>query len=215
MSSYPTALQNENFVHLADGETAGLPVQTRQTDNQLVDLVLTGDGCAFEQIFDRHKKLVAIIAYRYFRKPEEVEEIIQISFAKAFTQLGKFRGNYDRSLSSWLVRITTNACFDTLRSQKRKPERLNCELSEVEIASLLELTADTSLAAEKAVLDRDLTEKLLARIPEDDRLLLQMLYSDEMSMADIAGAFGWSKSNVKIRAWRARAAVRQVLRKIL
>ena len=80
---------------------------------------------------------------------------------------------------------------------------------------LLELTADNSLTAEKSLLDRDLTEKLLALIPEDDRILLQMLYSDEMTTADIAEMFGWSRSNVKIRAWRARSAVRKVLRKFL
>jgi RNA polymerase sigma-70 factor, ECF subfamily len=215
MSSYPTALQNETFIHQAAGDTADPGVRVERTDNHLVDLVLAGDAFAFEEIFDRHKRLVAVIAKRYFRRPEEIEEIIQISFAKAYVEMSKFRGRYDRSLSSWLVRITTNACFDTLRSQKRKPERLNCDLSEVEVASLLQLTADHSLTAEKSLLDRDLTEKLLARIPDDDRLLLQMLYSDEMSTADIAEAFGWSRSNVKIRAWRARAAVRKVLRKIL
>src|SRR5207245_9776678 len=166
-----------------------------------------GDGMAFEEIFDRHKRLVAIIANRYFRRPEEVEEIIQISFAKAFTELGTFRGRYDRSLSSWLARITSNACLDTLRNQKRKPERLNCDLSDHEAESLLELTAVDSTDAENAVLDRDLTEKLLARIPEEDRSLLQMLYAEEMSVADIAEVFGWSKSNVKVRAWRARTAL--------
>ena len=113
------------------------------------------------------------------------------------------------------MRITTNSSFDILRSQKRKPERLNCDLSDAEADALLQITADTSLAAEKDLLDRDLTEKLLAMIPADDRLLLQMLYSDEMSTADIAEVFGWSRSNVKIRAWRARSAVRKVLKRFL
>ncbi len=215
MSSYQTALQNETYIHRADDETADVPVYVERTDNQLVDLVLAGDGFAFEQIFDRHKRLVAIIAGRYFRRPDEIEEIIQISFAKAFTELKSFRGKYDRSLSSWLVRITSNACFDTLRSQKRKPERLDCDLSEAEIDSIVKLTADNSLIAEKSLLNRDLTEKLLARISDEDRILLQMIYSEEMSVADIAEIFGWSKSNVKIRAWRARSAVRKVLRKLL
>ncbi|MEO7658578.1 MAG: hypothetical protein ABIV48_03095, partial [Pyrinomonadaceae bacterium] len=80
MSSYPTALQNETFIQRAEDDLADLPLTAERTDNQLVDLVLAGDGTAFEQIFDRHKKLVAIIAGRYFRRPEEVEEIIQISF---------------------------------------------------------------------------------------------------------------------------------------
>jgi RNA polymerase sigma-70 factor (ECF subfamily) len=215
MSSYPTALQNESFIHRVDDESVDALARVERTDNQLVDLVLSGDGGAFEQIFDRHKRLVAIVANRYFRRPEEVEEIIQISFAKAYSELGSFQGKYDRSLSSWLAKITANACFDTLRYQKRKPERLNCDLSEHEIESLLELTADHARSSEKAVVDRDLTEKLLAGIPEDDRVLLQMLYAEEMSVADIAEAFGWSRSNVKIRAWRARTAIRKVLRRFM
>ena len=215
MSIYQTALQNETLITSVNDGSAAAPLRAERTDNQLVDMVLAGDSLAFEQIFDRHKRLVAIIANRYFRRPEEIEEIIQISFAKAFIELRTFRGRYDRSLSSWLARITSNACLDTLRNQKRKPERLTCDLSDQEVESLLELTAVDSNATERAIQDRDLTEKLLALIPEDERALLQMMYAEEMSVADIAEVFGWSKSNVKVRAWRARAALRKVLRKFL
>ena len=215
MSSYPTAIRDETLIQRAETDAANTHVRAERTDNQLVELVLGGDHFAFEQIFDRHKRLVAIIASRYFRRQDEIEEIIQIAFAKAFAELGNFRGVHERSLASWLVRITANACFDTLRSQKRKPETLTCELSEAEVSSLLELTADDSRAAEKNLLDRDLTEKLLAGLPADDRTLLQMMYAEEMSVGEIAEVFGWSRSNVKIRAWRARTALRKVLRKIL
>lgn len=215
MSSYTRVLQKENFIHCADEVAADTVVRSERTDKQLAELVLAGDGYAFEEIFDRHKRLVAVVASRYFRRPEEIEEIVQIVFAKAFTEMESFRGKYDRSLSSWLVKITTNSCFDQLRSQKRKPERLNCDLSEAEAEAILQVSADTSLSPEKNLLDRDLADKLIAMIPEDDRLLLQMLYSDEMSTADIAEVFGWSRSNVKIRAWRARSALRKVLKRFL
>ncbi len=215
MSSYPTALQNDTLIQRTETDAANTPVRAERTDNQLIELVLGGDQFAFEEIFDRHKRLVAIIASRYFRRQDEIEEIIQIAFAKAFSELGNFRGVHERSLASWLVRITANACFDTLRSQKRKPETLTCELSEAEVTSLLELTADDSRAAEKDLVERDLTEKLLAGLPPDDRTLLQMLYAEEMSVGEIAEVFGWSRSNVKIRAWRARATLRKMLRKIL
>jgi len=86
--SYQTALQNETLINRVNDEPAAAHLRAERTDNQLVDLVLAGDGSAFEQIFDRHKRLVAIVANRYFRRPEEVEEIIQISFAKVFTELG-------------------------------------------------------------------------------------------------------------------------------
>ncbi len=214
MSSYPTALQNETLIQHC-GETPAPELRSERSDKRLVDLVLAGNGTAFEEIFDRHKRLVAIIASRFFRRPEEVEEIIQISFAKAFGELDKFRGDHDRSLSSWLVKITSNACLDTLRSQKRKNEKLDCDLSDGEASSLLELCADNSRVAEQGLIDRDLTDKLLAGLADDDRLLLQLLYAEEMSVADIADIFGWSNSNVKIRAWRARASLRKILRKLL
>ncbi len=215
MSSFPNALSEERLISCADDRSAAAHVRVERSDRQLVDLILAGDAYAFEQLFDRHKRLVAIVASRYFRRPEEVEEILQIVFAKVFTELGSFHGNHERSLASWLSRITMNASFDLLRAQKRKPERLECDLSDAESDALRHLTADNSMTAEKQVLNRDLTGKILALIPGDDRLLLQMLYAEEMSTADIAAELGWSRSNVKVRAWRARAAVRKLLKKLL
>ena len=216
MSSYQTALQNENLISRADDQAADSAVRVTRSDRQLVDLVLAGDGSAFEQIFDRHKRMVAIVAGRYLRRPDQIEEIIQISFAKAFIELSNFRGLHDLSLASWLSRITVNACVDTLRSQKRKPENLCCDLTENEAESLVELAADgDARSVETDLLDRDLAEKLLSRIGEEDRGLLQMLYAEEMSVAEIAEMTGWSESKVKIKAWRARNALRRIMKKYL
>lgn len=215
MSSYQTALQNETVITRAEEETTDGAVFVARTDRQLVELVLAGDGSAFEQIFDRHKRMVAVVAGRYFRRPEQIEEIIQISFAKAFTELSKFRGAHDLSLPSWLARITSNACLDTLRSQKRKPEDLCCDLSDGDTRSLVELAADGVRNAESELLDRDLAEKLLDRISEEDRALLNMLYAEELTVAEISEATGWSQSKVKIKAWRARNALRRILWKFL
>lgn len=215
MNGITTALQSENYVsRVSDDVTDGCP-HAESTDAQLVELVLAGDSTAFEQIFDRHKRLVAMVTTRFFRRPEEIEEIIQISFAKAFVELKQFRGQYDRSLMSWLSKITANACLDMLRSQKRRPERLDCELADHEKAALLELTAVDLEPAEKALMNRDLIGKVLSRMDHSDRILLQMMYADEMSVADIAEVLGCSRSNVKVRAWRARASMRKLLKKIL
>ncbi len=215
MSSYPTVLSNETIITRADERTAEVSLRVERSDNQLVDLVVAGDGTAFEQLFDRHKRLVALIARRYFRRPEEIEEIIQISFAKAYTEMAKFRGVHERSFTSWLVRITSNACFDTIRSQRRKPERLECDLSEPEADALLELSATASDVTESTIVNRDLVDKLLMRMPAEDRALLRMMYAEEMSVADIADALGCSSSNVKVRAWRARNILRKLIRKYL
>jgi len=216
MTSYQTALQSENAISCADDMTIDGAVRVARSDRQLVELVLAGDGSAFEQIFDRHKRMVAVVAGRYLRRPEHIEEIIQISFAKAFVELAKFRGEHDLSLASWLARITVNSCLDTLRTQKRKPEDLCCELTESESQSLVELTVDSGdRSVESELLDRDLAEKLLSRVGDEDRALLQMLYAEEMSVAEIAEITGWSQSKVKIKAWRARNTLRRVLKKYL
>jgi RNA polymerase sigma-70 factor, ECF subfamily len=211
MSTFPTALQEETFITRIEDESTGGHIRAELTDRQLVDSVLAGNTDTFEQIFDRYKRTVAITAAKFFRRPEQIEEIIQISFSKAFTELAGFRGRHDASLASWLTRIAANACLDTIRSQKRKPEDLNCELSDGETATLLDLAASNEQSAEDELAVRDLSAKLLTRLPEDDRALLQMMYVEEMSVIEIADLLGWSRSKVKIRAWRARNTLRRIL----
>lgn len=215
MNSYQTALQNETLIQLAESDIDRGHLCAERTDNQLVELVLAGDETAFEEIFDRHKRLVAVIASRHFRRHEEIEEIVQTAFAKAFTEMHRFRGQYDRSFSSWLVTITSNVCFDILRKQKRRPERLNCDLSETESQLLLDLAGQDSRHAEQDLADGDLAQKLLSHLPDRDRSLLEMLYVNELSVAEIAERQGCSKANVKIRAWRARKALRKILRRFV
>lgn len=199
----------------AEDESAQLIARAENSDRRLVELVLAGDETAFEQIFERYKRLVAAVASRYFQRPEQIEEIIQISFAKVYFELKRFRGKHDASMASWLGKITTNACLDALRSQNRKSENLLCELSEPEIEILFAAVPDNNKNTEKSLVERDLAEKLLSRLAADDRAILQMLDAEEMSVNEVAEITGWSNSKIKIRAFRARNALRKILRKFL
>lgn len=215
MSSYPTALQNATLIPTAEPEQADAHLRAERTDNQLVELVIAGDETAFEQIFERYKKLVAIVASRYFRRLDEIEEIIQIAFAKAYVDMSRFRGAHDRSLSSWLARITANACIDSLRHRNRRPERLTCDLSDHEAEVIFDVTAGQQRTGEDVLIDRDLAEKLLSHVGPEDRALLEMFYLEEMSVAEIADVLGVSQANVKIRNWRARMSLRKTLKRFL
>lgn len=212
---YTTAWQDEILMSRADETSAEAYVCAEKSDAQLVGLVLAGDETAFENIFDRYKRLVASVAARYFRRPEQIEEIIQISFTKVYLELANFNGKHDFSLASWIGRITANACLDILRSQKRKPENLHCELSDAETESLFLSAENNGKTAESAHIQRDLAEKLLASLPAEDRAVMQMLEIEEMSVKEVADVTGWSKSKVKIRAFRSRNALRKILRKYL
>ena len=198
----------------ADTIAVDISKNAARTDKQLVELSLAGDENAFEEIFDRHKRLVATVASRYFRRPEQVEEIIQISFAKMYFELKNFRGEHDFSLPGWLGRITANACLDVLRSQKRKPEDLICELSDTDHFDLLSITHNGSIDEDHHI-NRDLAEKLLSRLTPEDQALLQMIYGEGLNIAEAARSMGWSLPKTKLRAWRAKNSLRKTLKRLL
>jgi RNA polymerase sigma-70 factor (ECF subfamily) len=212
---YLTAWQNGiPLVRPERGETE-ISASAEISDRHLINSLLAGDEAAFELIFERYKRLVASIAGRFFHQSEEIEEIIQITFTKAFLELARFRGDHNPSLASWLGKIARNACLDVLRTRKRKPENLLCELTEHETVSLLDFAEQNGGHSEKNHIDRDLAEKLLSRLAVEDRIVLQMLHGEEMSVADIAEIMNWSQSKVKLRAWRARNSLRKILNKYL
>lgn len=187
------------------------------TDDALVAATLTGDEAAFAQLFERHRRRVARIAARFFPRPEQIEEIIQESFTKAYLALPNFAGAHAASFAAWVTQITVNACYDELRRHARRAEQ---PLADFDEAAAHELTARLRAAGadadvESALVSRDLATKLLARLSAEDRLVLTLLDAEGLSVAEIARATGWSVPKVKVRAHRARAHLRRVLRKYL
>src|ERR1041384_2044444 len=143
---YPTAWENDLIMPRADtngtdasvrSDTSDASDASSTSDARLVELVLAGDEAAFEQLFERYKRLVGATAARYFGQPEQIEEVIQITFAKVFFELKNFRGRHDFSLPSWLGRITANTCLNILRTKKCRAESQLSEIQQAEINTFL------------------------------------------------------------------------------
>lgn len=188
------------------------------SDMELVARVRGGDEAAFEELFNRHRRRVALIASRFFRRREQIEEIIQESFTKAYFALEDFSNQQEASFAAWLSRIAYNSSYDELRRMKRRPTSALGEIAEEEAAQLKESLASAQIhgaSVEDSVVTRDLTDKLLARLGADDRMVLVMLDAEGLSVAEIAEMTGWSVSKVKVRAHRARAALRRIMKRFL
>jgi RNA polymerase sigma-70 factor (ECF subfamily) len=187
------------------------------SDVELVSRVSAGEEAAFEELFNRHRRRVALIASRFFRQREQIEEVVQESFTKAYFALGDFSNLHETSFASWLARIAFNSCYDELRRIKRRPESAMSNVSEEEATWLRERLRAEGAGddIESATIARDLAGKLMARLSPEDRLVLVMLDVEGMSVSEIAGASGWSVSKVKVRAHRARTALRRALKKFL
>jgi RNA polymerase sigma-70 factor (ECF subfamily) len=188
------------------------------SDVELVSrAVHAGDETAFEQLFNRHRRRVSLIAGRFFRQREQIEEVVQESFMKAYFALPDFTNQQENSFASWIARIAFNACYDELRRMKRRPESALGDVSEEEAVWLkAQLRAEGAGSdIEAATVARDLADKLLARLSPEDRLLLVMLDVEGLSVAEIGETNSWSISKVKVRAHRARASLRRVLERFL
>jgi RNA polymerase sigma-70 factor (ECF subfamily) len=190
---------------------------TEPSDVELVARVRAGDESAFEELFNHHRRRVSLIASRFFRQREQIEEIVQESFTKAYFALKDFSNQQETSFASWIARIAFNSCYDELRRMKRRPESTMSNVSEEE-ANWLKEQARAGGAGEdieSTTIARDLAGKLLSRLSPEDRMVLVMLDVEGLSVSEIAESTRWSASKVKVRAHRARASLRRVLKRFM
>jgi RNA polymerase sigma-70 factor, ECF subfamily len=185
------------------------------TDDALVAAAGAGDEAAFEQLFERHRRQVARVAGRFFPQREQIEEIIQDSFTKVYFALGTYHGTHAASFKAWLTQIVVNSCYDQLRRVRRRPEQALSEFEENEGQEFTAHLRSGRRDVETALVSRDLAEKLLARISPEDRVVLTLLDVEGFSVAEIAEMMNWSISKVKVRAHRARAHLRRVLKRFV
>jgi len=211
----PAEVRAASSVTSASASARSTPAQT---DDELVAAVLGGDEAAFALLFERYRRLVAKIAYSFFRRREQVEELVQESFAKAYFALGSYRGGHEKSFAAWLSRVTVSTCHDALRQAKRIESTMSdlCETEE-EAQLLTARLRDEGAAGniENTAVSRDLADKLLSRLEPDDRMALALLEVAGFSVAEVAEVTGWSIPKVKMRAFRARGALRRVLQRFL
>jgi RNA polymerase sigma-70 factor (ECF subfamily) len=204
--------------HVEPEESKTLRNQVQEaTDDELVAAIRAGDEAAFTQLFERHRQLVSRLGYRFFPRREQVEEIIQEAFVKAYFALNGYQGGYEKSFVSWLARITVHTCYDELRRAKKRNESRLGDLTEEEAEFLTDRLRDLSAGSnvEGSAISRDLANKLLARLKPEDRLVLTLLKQEELSIAEIAEVTGWTSAKVKMRSHRAQQGLRRVLRKFL
>ncbi|MBO0772480.1 MAG: sigma-70 family RNA polymerase sigma factor, partial [Actinobacteria bacterium] len=78
-----------------------------------------GDGSAFDELVQPHRRELLVHCYRILGSLEDAEDMVQETLLAAWRALGRFDG---RSLRAWLYRIATNRCLNYLRDGSRRPE---------------------------------------------------------------------------------------------
>ncbi len=181
-----------------------------QTDAELIKAVLSGDTESFEPLVVKYQPRVFATARKYARRESEVEDIVQEVFLKAFSKLCTFRN--ESPFEHWLMRLTVRTCYDHLRSHQRNREQTLAEITDEEVQWLEKVTSSADpVADDSASAARLVIHKLLEHLSPESRLIIQLLEIEEKSLKEIAELTGWSIPMIKVRAFRARAAMRKVL----
>jgi len=164
-----------------------------------------GDGDAYALLVARYERRVFSVVYRILHRREEVEEVSQEIFVKAFLAVRNY--HFDAAFGTWLMRIAINHCYDQLRRRRSSRISYFSEMTPESEQAIVLGTESREVSGGRVQADienRDLVEKLLERAPPEDRVILTLKEIEALSVEEISKLLKLKSSTVKVRLHRAR-----------
>jgi RNA polymerase sigma-70 factor, ECF subfamily len=192
----------------ASAKASGTP-----DDRELVRLGQAGDKEAFEELVRRHQHRVFAVAGGILRRREDVEDIAQQVFVKAYFSLKRF--DQRAAFSTWLYKITVNECWDLLRKKKVRPLLYESDLSEEQaqqFGATERLDSGAQDVSDKLEAQQQV-ELLLHGLDERDRMMLILKEVEGFAIEEIAEILDLNANTVKVRLFRARRRIVNQVRK--
>ena len=184
-------------------------------DQELVKRVQRGDKRAFDALVLKYQQRIIKLISRYVRDQDEVLDIAQETFIKAYRALANFRG--DSAFYTWLYRIAINTAKNHLVAQSRRPPD-----TDIDAADAVQFDMSTKLR------ETDLPEQLVHRdkvevaifaaieaLPDELRTAITLRELEGMSYEEIAQAMDCPIGTVRSRIFRAREAIEAKLKPLL
>lgn len=185
------------------------------TDKQLVARVKKGDSRAFDMLVLKYQHRIMGLISRYVHDADEVQDVAQEAFIKAYKALPRFRG--DSAFYTWMYRIAINTAKNHLVSRSRRPPGTDVELEDAEYyeggGALRELeNPENALFGNEL---KDVVEAAIGNLPDDLRTAVTLREFDGLSYEDIADIMDCPVGTVRSRIFRAREAIDKQVREQL
>ncbi len=177
---------------------------SKPDDRELVMQAQKGVSAAFEQLVLRHQQRVTAVVGGILRRREDIEDVAQQVFLKAYVSIRRF--DMRSAFSTWLYKITVNECWDYLRKKKVRPLSYEADLSEEQarhVEQFVSSNIETSNPGERAEL-REIVERLLSDLTDEDRVMLILKEAQGFAVDEIGRMMGLNVNTVKVRLFRAR-----------
>jgi RNA polymerase sigma-70 factor, ECF subfamily len=183
-----------------------------QSDIEIVHQVLLGDVNAFEHILNRYQTDVLMIVKRHIPH-NQIEEIVQDVFVRAYQSLPTLEKK--GSLRQWLSTIAVRTCYDLWRRHYKIRELPMSSLSEGHRKWMMQVVSDQSersfseAGAQNEA--KELLDWALDKLSAGDRMVLELIYLEGLSVKEAAKLLGLSVTNVKVRSFRSRKRLNRLL----
>jgi RNA polymerase sigma-70 factor (ECF subfamily) len=193
------------------------PLTPAETEKALVRRVQEGDVAAYEDLVRTHQNRVLAVIGRILRGSEDVEDVAQQAFSKAYFSIRRF--DMRSAFGTWLYKIAVNECWDYLRKKKVRRLVYEADMSEEQVRKLDAVPEHSFGASQhredaaRRVEQRQLIDRLLGQLDEKDQVMLVMKEVEGFSVEEIGEVLGLNVNTVKVRLFRARGRLVETYRK--
>jgi RNA polymerase sigma-70 factor (ECF subfamily) len=193
----------EMVMPFAKTNTTNIRSESGAAEIDLRDIAaaLEGGQDAFERLVKRNQDAVSKWMWRFTRDRVILEDLVQDVFIEAWVSLSRFKG--ESAFKTWLFTIATRVGYRYWR-KKAKDAAITTGLADQGMIDDGKKEITPSEASE-------VLYGLFSRLPPRDRLVLTLMYFEEMDTKVIARMTGWTRSMVKVQAYRARNKLRKLL----
>ncbi|MEZ5549909.1 MAG: RNA polymerase sigma factor RpoE [Pseudomonadales bacterium] len=187
----------------------------KDTDKELVRRVQKGDKQAFDLLFSRYQHKILNLVSRYLRDPEDVEDVAQEAFIKAFRALPRFRG--ESSFYTWIYRIAINTAKNHIVARSRRPPGVDVDIDDAQHMDGADFLRESE--SPEAALARDelsaAIDRAISDLPDDLRSAVTLREFDGLSYEQIAEVMECPVGTVRSRIFRAREYIDQQIEPLL
>src|SRR5215831_7865306 len=189
------------------------PGASQLSEERLVSGLIAKEERAYRELIERWSEKLYRIAFRYLRRKEEAQEVVQDVFQKVVEKIHTFKG--DSSLSTWLFRVTVNEALMRIRSGKGvKNISWEAILPKFEDGIWTETSPDWSKLPDEKLLEKEskhFVTQAIEDLPEDYRSAYLLKDLEQLSEDEVCEALDLTKAVMKMRVHRARLFLKKKL----
>lgn len=184
-----------------------------QEDILVIEKIKSGDSNAFQHLQKKYSRLITSLIRKMIRNDDDIEDLVQDSFIKAFTAINSYQSDY--AFSAWLYRIASNTCIDFLRRRRLQAFSIDKAHSNDDGDYHFEIP-DSSFMPDTNVLDSErkkILDAALATLSPKYKKIIKMRHEDELDYQEIADKLNLPLGTVKAHLFRARKLLYKYLKK--